>query len=238
MQMTRVLIIEDDHMIAALERDFLEANGFDVIAATNGKNGLKIFDKGNVDVVLLDIGLPDVDGYSICRRIRETSNVPILFITAKTNDEDRWKGLESGADDYIVKPFNPSDMVVRIKAHLAIHQRLLGERPQDTDGNMPDIESGDLRIFIKRHQVFRGKKEIVLTGKEFKLFVFLASHPNQVFSKKYLFEMIWHLDALGEMATVTVHVNRLRDKLNEAEPEFTAIETVWGNGYRFRADEE
>ncbi|MCH4166121.1 MAG: response regulator transcription factor [Megasphaera sp.] len=236
--MTRVLTIENDNMIAALERDFLEANGFDVIVAATGKDGLKIFDKGNIDAVLLDIGLPDVDGFSVCQKIRELSNIPILFITAKTSDEDKLKGLGMGADDYIVKPFNPSEMTARLKAHLAIHQRLLGERPQDADGKTPDIESGDLRIFIKRHQVFRGKKEIVLTGKEFKLLLFLASHPNQVFSKKYLFEMIWHLDALGEMATVTVHVNRLRDKLNEVEPEFTAIETVWGNGYRFRADEE
>lgn len=235
--MACVLTIEDDNMIAALERDFLEANGFDVIVASNGKDGLKVFDKGNVDAVLLDIGLPDVDGFSICRKIRELSNIPILFITAKNNDEDRLKGLGLGVDDYITKPFSPSEMTARLKAHLVIHQRLLGEHMQDVDNNIPDIERGDLRIFIKRHQVFRGKKEIVLTGKEFKLLLFLASHPNQVFSKKYLFEMIWHLDALGEMATVTVHVNRLRDKLNEVEPEFTAIETVWGNGYRFRADE-
>lgn len=234
--MPRILTIENDNMIAALERDFLEANGFDVIVATTGKEGLKIFDKGNIDAVLLNIGLSDVDGFSICQRIREVSNIPILFITAKTADEDKVKGLSMGADDYIVKPFNPSEMTARLKAHLAIHKRLLGERSQDSNDNTPDIKSGDLQIFIKRHQVFRNKKEIVLTGKEFKLLVFLASHPNQVFSKKYLFEMIWHMDALGEMATVTVHVNRLRDKLNEVEPEFTAIETVWGNGYRFRAD--
>lgn len=128
-------------------------------------------------------------------------------------------------------------MMARLKAHLEIHQRLLGVRLQDADDNKPDIQVGDLRIFIKRHQVFRGKTEINLTGKEFNLLLFLARHPNQVFSKKYLFEMIWHLDALGELATVTVHVNRLRDKLNEVEPEFTAIETVWGNGYRFRVEE-
>lgn len=128
-------------------------------------------------------------------------------------------------------------MMARLKAHLEIHQRLLGVRLQDADDNKPDIQVGDLRIFIKRHQVFRGKTEINLTGKEFNLLLFLAHHPNQVFSKKYLFEMIWHLDALGELATVTVHVNRLRDKLNEVEPEFTAIETVWGNGYRFRVEE-
>ncbi len=231
-----VLIIEDDSMIAALERDFLEAHGFMVTVAKTGKEGMKIFDGGTIDAVLLDVALPDTNGFILCQRLREISHVPILFVTAHGDDDDKIKGLSLGADDYIVKPFNPSEMTARVKAHLDIHQRLLGMRSQAVDENKPDIEIADLRIFIKRHQVFRGKQEINLTGKEFNLLVFLALHPNQVFSKKYLFEMIWHLDALGEMATVTVHVNRLRDKLNEVKPEFTAIETVWGNGYRFRGD--
>lgn len=236
--MTKILTIEDDMMIASLERDFLEAHGFEVVIATTAKEGLKVFDKGNVDAVLLDVNLPDEDGFSLCRKLRYVSNIPILFVTGRDGDEDKIEGLGLGADDYIVKPFNPSELAARLKAHLEIHQKLLGERSPVNNQNEPDIAEGDLRIFIKRHQVFRGKKEIMLTGKEFKLLVFLASHPNQVFSKKYLFEMIWHLDALGEMATVTVHINRLREKLNSVEPEFTAIETVWGNGYRFRAEEE
>lgn len=234
--MAHILIMEDDSMIAALERDFLEAHGFTVTVAKNGKEGIKIFDGGTIDAVLLDIGLPDISGFIICQRLRETSNVPIILVTAHGEIEDVIKGMRLGADDYIVKPFNPSEMTARVKAHIDMHQRLLGMHPQEIDTNKPDIEIGDLRIFIKRHQVFRGSQEISLTGKEFNLLVFLALHPNQVFSKKYLFEMIWHLDALGEMATVTVHVNRLRDKLNEVKPEFTAIETVWGNGYRFRGD--
>ncbi|MCB5701683.1 response regulator transcription factor [Megasphaera elsdenii] len=235
--MAHVLIIEDDSMIAAIERDFLEANGFEVSVAMTGKEGMKIFDGGAIEAVLLDVGLPDTDGFLLCRKLRDISNVPILFITARGSDDDKIKGLGLGADDYIVKPFNPSEMMARLKAHLEIHQRLLGVRLQDVDDNKPDIQVGDLRIFIKRHQVFRGKREINLTGKEFNLLLFLARHPNHIISKKYLFEMIWHLDALGELATVTVHVNRLRDKLNEVEPEFTAIETVWGNGYRFRVEE-
>lgn len=235
--MAHVLIIEDDSMIAAIERDFLEANGFEVSVAMTGKEGMKIFDGGAIEAVLLDVGLPDTDGFLLCRKLRDISNVPILFITARGSDDDKIKGLGLGADDYIVKPFNPSEMMARLKAHLEIHQRLLGVRLQDVDDNKPDIQVGDLRIFIKRHQVFRGKREINLTGKEFNLLLFLACHPNHIISKKYLFEMIWHLDALGELATVTVHVNRLRDKLNEVEPEFTAIETVWGNGYRFRVEE-
>ena len=235
--MAHVLIIEDDSMIAAIERDFLEANGFEVSVAMTGKEGMKIFDGGAIEAVLLDVGLPDTDGFLLCRKLRDISNVPILFITARGSDDDKIKGLGLGANDYIVKPFNPSEMMARLKAHLEIHQRLLGVRLQDVDDNKPDIQVGDLRIFIKRHQVFRGKREINLTGKEFNLLLFLARHPNHIISKKYLFEMIWHLDALGELATVTVHVNRLRDKLNEVEPEFTAIETVWGNGYRFRVEE-
>lgn len=235
--MAHVLIIEDDSMIAAIERDFLEANGFEVSVAMTGKEGMKIFDGGAIEAVLLDVGLPDTDGFLLCRKLRDISNVPILFITARGSDDDKIKGLGLGADDYIVKPFNPSEMMARLKAHLEIHQRLLGVRLQDVDDNKPDIQVGDLRIFIKRHQVFRGKREINLTGKEFNLLLFLARHPNHIISKKYLFEMIWHLDALGELATVTVHVNRLRDKLNEVELEFTAIETVWGNGYRFRVEE-
>lgn len=235
--MAHVLIIEDDSMIAAIERDFLEANGFEVSVAMTGKEGMKIFDGGAIEAVLLDVGLPDTDGFLLCRKLRDISNVPILFITARGSDDDKIKGLGLGADDYIVKPFNPSEMMARLKAHLEIHQRLLGVRLQDVDDNKPDIQVGDLRIFIKRHQVFRGKREINLTGKEFNLLLFLARHPNHIISKKYLFEMIWHLDALGELATVTVHVNRLRDKLNEVESEFTAIETVWGNGYRFRVEE-
>lgn len=235
--MTHVLTIEDDNMIAALERDFLEAQGFEVSVAASGKEGLDMIDGGNIDAVLLDIGLPDMDGFTVCKQIRSLSNIPIIFITGRGEDDDKIKGLGLGADDYIVKPFNPSEMAARLKAHLAIHQRLLGQSIKDTEETQPNIESGDLRIFIKRHQVFRGKTEIPLTGKEFNLLVFLASHPNQVFSKRYLFETIWHLDACGEMATVTVHVNRLRDKLNEVEPPFSAIETVWGNGYRFRSAE-
>lgn len=235
--MAQVLIIEEDSLTATIERDFLEAQDFAVTIALTGKEGLKAFDKNAFDAVLLGVDLPDVDGFTLCKRLREVSNIPILFITSRNAQDDKLMGLSIGADDYIVKPFNPTEMLARLQAHIKIHERLLGERLHDASENKPDIQYGDLKIFIRRHQVFRGKTEISLTGKEFNLLVFLARHPNQVFSKKYLFEMIWHLDALGELATVTVHVNRLRDKLNEVKPEFTAIETVWGNGYRFRTEE-
>lgn len=185
--MAHILAIEDDSMLAALEKDFLEANGFTVTVAATGKEGLKVFDGGCVDAVLLDIHLPDTDGYLLCQKMRNTSDVPILFITSRGSDEAVIKGFAMGADDYIVKPFNPSVMLARLKAHLEMHQRLLGVQLQEMDESKPDIQTGDLRIFIKRHQVFRGKKEIILTIKEFNLLAFLVRHPNQVFSKKYLF---------------------------------------------------
>lgn len=234
--MAQVLIIEDDELIAALERDFFKNSNFDVTVARDAKSGMKALSQTAVDAVILDVGLPDEDGFTVCQKIREKSDVPILFVTAHTSDEDKIKGLGLGADDYIVKPFNPSELIARVKAHIDIHERLLAGAHLMRDETLPDIQTGDLKSFIRRRQVFRGKKEILLTGKEFNLLLFLAQHPNQVLSKKYLFEMIWHLDALGEMATVTVHVNRLRDKLNEVKPKFTAIETVWGNGYRFRME--
>lgn len=233
--MAHVLTIDHDSMMTALEKDFLEANGHIVTVAATGKDGLRVFEGEEIDAVLLAINLPDTDGFVLCRKLRNMSSVPIIFVTAKERDEDVIQGMEMGADDYITKPFNPSIMMARLNAHLAIHERLLGKRKQEIDESKPDIQSGDLQIFVKRHQVFRGNTEVNLTVKEFNLLLFLARHPNQVFSKRYLFEMIWHLDAYGELATVTVHINRLRDKLNKVKPSFSAIETVWGNGYRFRA---
>ena len=234
--MSRILVIEDDELIAALERDFLQNNGFEVTVAREGRPGLRALEQMAIDAVVLDVHLPDVSGFSLCRAIREKYDIPIIFVTASGSDEDQIKGLGLGADDYIVKPFNPSVMVARVKAHMAMHEHLLAGAHLTKDEAVPDIQSGDMRIYIRRRQVFRGQTEIPLTGKEFNLLLYLAQHPNQVLSKKELFEKIWHLDALGEMATVTVHVNRLRDKMNLVEPEFTAIETVWGNGYRFRLE--
>lgn len=235
--MAHILIIEHDELIAAMERDFLLQADFTVSVARTAKEGVKALRGAAIDAIILTCDLPDMDGLSLCKRIRETKSIPILFISSRTGDDDVVAGLEAGADDYIKKPFNPTEMVARLKAHIRIHDMLATTAPQEKDETLPDIESGDLKIYINRHQVFRGNHEINLTGKEFSLLVFLAQHPNEVLSKKCLFEKIWHLDALGEMATVTVHVNRLRDKLNEVQPEFTAIETVWCNGYRFRKDD-
>lgn len=232
--MARVLVIEKDELIAAMERDFLEDGGFEVTVTKDENGAASAVARGNIDAILIEHDFPAEKGLALIQQVREKTNIPILAVSSLQDDEAVLQALAAGIDDYIVKPFNPTLLVARLKAHLAIHDRLLGKRLEIADGHAPDIECGDLRIYVRRRQVYRGEQEILLTGKEFNLLVFLARHPNQVFSKKYLFETIWHLDAYGEMATVTVHVNRLRDKLNEVEPEFTAIETVWGNGYRFR----
>ncbi len=232
--MAHILTIEDDRAIAVLEKEFLQQRGYTVSVASTGNEGLRIFKGEIVDVVLLEVTLPDIDGFTVCRRIRQISNVPVIFVTARMGEPDQIRGLEMGADDYITKPVNFPVLAARIKAHMAMRRRLI-KNAAGRSAELPDICTGDLKIFIKRHQVFRNEQEIFLTIKEFDLLFFLASHPNQVFSKGYLFEKIWHLDACGELATVTVHINRLRDKLNRVAPPFTSIETVWGNGYRFRA---
>ena len=231
--MARILTIEDDSMIAASEKNFLEQRGHIVCIAPNGADGLGRFHKGGIDAVLLNVVLPDMDGFSVCREIRAVSAVPILFVTCCGCDIDQMKGLHVGADDYIVKPVNLPVMAARLETHLAMYRRLTSAEKVD---DRPDIQAGDLKIYIKRRQVFRQAREIPLTIKEFDLLCFLAGHPSQVFSKEYLFEKIWRLDACGDLATVTVHINRLREKLNAVKPAFTSIETVWGSGYRFRSD--
>ena len=181
--MSRILVIEDDELIAALERDFLQNNGFEVTVAREGRPGLRALEQMAIDAVVLDVHLPDVSGFS-CAVIREKYDIPIIFVTASGSDEDQIKGLGLGADDYIVKPFNPSVMVARVKAHMAMHEHLLAGAHLTKDEAVPDIQSGDMRIYIRRRQVFRGKTEIPLTGKEFNLLLYLAQHPNQVLSRK------------------------------------------------------
>ena len=227
--MAHVLIIEDDSMIAAIERDFLEANGFEVSVAMTGKEGLKIFDGGAIEAVLLDIGLPDTDGFLLCRKLRDISNVPILFITARGSDDDKIKGLGLGADDYIVKPFSPSELVARVIAHINRYERLTST-PQD---NGDIIEIDNIKIDKKSRRVFVNGIEISFANKEFDLLTCLAENPNTVFSKDELFKKIWEYDSMGETSTVTVHVNRVRDKLFSVDKNFKYVNTVWGRGYRF-----
>ncbi|MCH3949850.1 MAG: response regulator transcription factor [Acidaminococcus sp.] len=228
--MKTILIIEDDKGIAELERDYLEANGFAVEMAFNGTEGRKKALHENVDLVLLDIMLPGVDGFQLCREIRAAKNIPILLVSARQEEVDKIRGLGLGADDYIVKPFSPNELVARVKGHLTRYDQLT----QRESARHDVLRFGDLVIDEASHQVFLGKKEVTLANKEFELLLFLAKNPGIVFSKDTLFERVWGSDAIGETATVSVHVNRIREKIEADTSKPRYIETVWGAGYRFR----
>ncbi len=231
-----ILIVEDDSLIAELERDFLEPNGYDVLIAENGEEALRVMREMPIDGILLDVMLPGEDGFSLCRKMRDRTDAPILFVTAKKEELDKIRGLGLGADDYIVKPFSPTELVARLRAHISVHERLLKiVRAKETADDAINID--ELSIRPKARQVILNGKSIPLTSKEFDLLYFLVSHPNEVFSKNQLFQEIWSLDPITEPATVTVHINRIRDKLQDKEGHpYERIETVWGAGYRFRKD--
>jgi DNA-binding response OmpR family regulator len=227
----KVLIIEDDSDIAGIEKDFLEINGFETAIESDGIKGMKRALEEKFDLILLDLMLPGKDGLSICREIREKIDVPILMVTARTEDIDKVRGLGLGADDYITKPFSPSELVARVKSHIARFKRLTQNKNNVQKAN--EIDFGWLKINHETHRVFVNEKEITLTNKEYEMLFFFASHEDMVFSKETLYDKIWGEDMYGEMKTVTVHINRLREKIENdpAKPEH--IQTVWGAGYRF-----
>jgi DNA-binding response OmpR family regulator len=225
----RILIIEDDNSILQLEKDYLEANNFEVTTAIEGKQGLTLALTGNFNLIILDIMLPGIDGLEICKQIRNISNVPILLVSAKREEFDKIKGLGIGADDYIVKPFSPSELVARVVAHINRYERLINAHPEDSS----IIELGILRIDKNSRRVFVNGEEIIFTNKEFDLLAFLAENPDTVFKKETLFKEIWQYDSMGETSTVTVHINRIRDKLMNADESIDYIHTIWGQGYRF-----
>lgn len=229
--MKHILLIEDDLAIAELERDYLEADGFEITIETDGQKGLKSALTENYDLLLVDVMLPGKDGFQIVREVRKKKDIPILMISAKREDIDKIRGLGLGADDYISKPFSPSELVARVKAHSTRYERLIAKADKSLASF---IEVGSLEIQPEGHRVFIRGKEISLTHKEFELLLFLARNRGIVFSKDALFERVWGLDAVGDTATVMVHVNRLREKLEKdpSKPEF--IETVWGVGYRLK----
>lgn len=227
----KILIVEDDKNIAELERDYLSANGYETDMVFDGIGAINNLSDVNYSLILLDIMLPGIDGFETCRRIRKKSDIPILFVSAKKEDIDKIKGLWLGADDYIIKPFSPSELVARVHAHIARYERLTAKG----EGKEHDfISIGNLKIDNKARRVFINELEVNLTNKEFDLLLFLASNPNTVFNKDTLFNKIWGLDAFGETSTVTVHINRIREKIEDdsANPQY--IETVWGVGYRFK----
>lgn len=224
--MTRILIAEDDYDIASLERDYLEMEGYQVDIINDGALVEGQLEAQSYDLLLLDVMLPNQTGYELCRRLRDSLAIPILMVTAKQDTADIVRGLGLGADDYITKPFDPMILLARVKSHLARYQRL---RPVEAE-EIAFIKQGELEIYPDNWQVFLKGQEIKLANREFELLVYLAKNKGRVLSKDQLFEKIWGYDYLGDSATVTVHINRLRDKLG---PDI--IETVWGAGYRFKA---
>ncbi len=226
-----ILIIEDEDAIAELERDYLESAGYRAMIADNGETGLKRALEENFDLVILDLMLPQMDGFEVCKRIREVKNIPILMVSAKKEDIDKIRGFGLGADDYVTKPFSPSELTARVKAHLTRYDRLVGSSQQPKN---EVIEIRGLRIDKTARRVFLNDEEKIFTTKEFDLLTYLAEHPNHVFSKEELFRDIWEMDAVGEIATVTVHIKKIREKIevNTSNPQY--IETIWGVGYRFK----
>lgn len=228
--MKKILIVEDDINIQTLEKDYLEANSFLVETATDGITGLNKALYGDFSLVLLDIMLPALDGLEVCRRLREKKDIPIILVSAKKEDLDKIKGLGFGADDYIVKPFSPSELVARVIAHISRYQRLTAKESSETT-QIIEIES--LRLDGQSRRAYISDNELILTNKEFDLLYYLAANPDTVYSKEKLFDEIWHYDSIGETSTITVHINRLRDKIKEIDPALDYIHTVWGKGYRF-----
>lgn len=231
--MEKVLIVEDDKLIAELERDYLEANGFETDMAFDGTEGERKAKSEKYDAVLLDVMLPGKTGFDVCRELRRSLRLPILLVTAKKEDIDKIRGLGLGADDYLVKPFSPAELVARVKSHIHIHNLLLEPREEKEE---QEITYQNLTILSKSRRVYLDEKEVILVNKEFELLLFLAENPNIVFSKDTLFDRIWGMDSMGDTATVTVHVNRLREKIRKNSFKTQFIETVWGAGYRFRID--
>ncbi len=229
--MSRILIVEDEVSIADLEKDYLELSDFEVDICNTGDEGLKTALAGDYDLVVLDLMLPGMDGFEVCRNIREEKNIPILMVSAKKDDIDKIRGLGLGADDYMTKPFSPSELVARVKAHLARYERLVGvsSKPQNDI-----VEIRGIRIDKTARRVYVDGEEKAFTTKEFDLLTFLAENPNHVFTKEELFREIWDMESIGDIATVTVHIKKIREKVEKdtAKPQY--IETIWGVGYRFK----
>jgi DNA-binding response OmpR family regulator len=228
--MSRILIVEDELSIAELEKDYLELSSFEVDIQTDGKSGLDKALEEDYDMIILDLMLPEMDGFEICKKIRAQKDIPILMVSAKKDDIDKIHGFGLGADDYITKPFSPSELVARVKAHLARYERLVGSNVQEND----IIEIRGIKIDKTARRVYVNGEEKAFTTKEFDLLTFLASNPNRVFKKEELFNKIWDMESIGDIATVTVHIKKIREKIefDTSKPQY--IETIWGVGYRFK----
>ena len=228
--MSKILIVEDEESIAELEKDYLELSGFEVEIENRGDTGLERALKEEFDLFILDLMLPGTDGFEICKRIRQVKNTPILMVSAKKDDIDKTRGLGLGADDYMTKPFSPSELVARVKAHLARYERLVNSNVQEND----IIEVRGIKIDKTARRVWVDGEERAFTTKEFDLLTFLAQHPNHVFTKEELFREIWDMESVGDIATVTVHIKKIREKIEKQSSKPQYIETIWGVGYRFK----
>lgn len=228
--MSKILIVEDEESIADLEKDYLELSGFKVQVENSGDIGLRRAMNEEFDLIILDLMLPNVDGFEICKKVREAKNTPIIMVSAKKDDIDKIRGLGLGADDYMTKPFSPSELVARVKAHMSRYERLIGSNSQENEM----IEIRGIKIDKTARRVYVNDEEKTFTTKEFDLLTFLAQNPNHVFTKEELFSKIWDMESIGDIATVTVHIKKIREKIeyNTAKPQY--IETIWGVGYRFK----
>lgn len=229
-----ILIIEDEEAIAELERDYLEQAGYLVEIANDGDSGAERALTGDFSLIILDLMLPGIDGFEVCRMVREKKDIPILMVSAKKEDYDKVRGLGFGADDYITKPFSPSELTARVKAHLARYERLTGSVMQEMSRKNRTVEIRGLCIDKDARRVYVNGEEKIMTNKEFDLLTYLAERPNRVFTKDDLFRAIWAMEAVGDTATVTVHIKKIREKIevNSSDPQY--IETIWGVGYRFK----
>ena len=228
--MSKILIVEDEEAIADLEKDYLEMSGYEVVIENDGTKGLETAMNNDVDLIILDLMLPGVDGYDICKQVREKKNIPIMMVSAKKDDIDKIRGLGLGADDYMTKPFSPSELVARVKAHLSRYERLISSNQKSND----IVEIRGIKIDKTARRVYVNGEEKIFTTKEFDLLTFLAENPNHVFTKEELFREIWDMDSIGDIATVTVHIKKIREKIeyDTSKPQY--IETIWGVGYRFK----
>lgn len=230
--MKRILIVEDDLSIAELQKDYLELADFEVTICTDGVQGLNAIKEKKFDLLILDVMLPKIDGFGILRSIQDDKDIPVLMVSAKKEEIDKIKGLTLGADDYITKPFSPSELVARVKSHIQNYERIKNKFTSKTKSNILVIRG--LEILKDSRQVFVNGTEVSLPQKEFDILLYMSENPNRVFNRDELFEKIWGLDALGDTSTVTVHIGRIREKIESSPSNPQYIETVWGAGYRLR----
>ncbi len=229
----KVLIIEDDEDISMIEQAYLEASGFETLIVSDGNKAIQTLTTGKFDLILLDLMLPGKNGYELCKEVRAELDIPILMVTARTDSVDKIRGLGSGADDYITKPFDPAELVARVNANIRQYTRVAKVNQIEQEQKNDEVCVGNIRILLQGWKVYKGGQEIRFPNREFELLKFMAENPNIVFSKEQLFEKIWGYDYVGDSATVMVHINRIREKIEDDSKTPKILETVWGAGYRF-----